>query len=175
MTDCPDSSPSTRRKTAIPGLVLCRVIVPLWILTGAMFKLQASDPRLLPKGILILADKLGFDLDWTLATLIALEFFAAGVIVFIRPLARAMAIFMLAIFCAVLIREIAAGNADCGCLGGNSPSPWVMLGIDGAILVGTVLLRPWRFPWIDRSRWSILIAGVLTGAGATAAFVKVIP
>jgi hypothetical protein len=33
------------------GFLLARVIVPLWIVTGATFKLLARDPRLLPTQI----------------------------------------------------------------------------------------------------------------------------
>lgn len=123
------------------GTALVRLVVPLWVLTGAMFKLVEAKPRLLPRTLLDMADG-RVSLELFLATLIGLEFLAAAVMLFIRPLARAMATFMLVCFCAILLAEIMNGSATCGCLGAWSPSPWVMLAIDGTLLLGVLLLKP---------------------------------
>ncbi len=125
------------------AFTLSRIIVPLWVGTGAIFKLVESDPRLLPKTIYEPAvSTFHLNLDWLLAVLIGLEFLAVGVMVFLPRLARSMAAFMLGCFCLILVGEIMKGNAHCGCLGNISPSPWVMLGIDGALLLGILGFKP---------------------------------
>jgi hypothetical protein len=155
--------------------VLLRAIVPLWICAGATFKLLEGNPGLLPKGILIDAHKLGINLDALLATLISIEYVAAIAIVFLPRLARPTAIFMLAVFCLVLLREIAAGNTSCGCLGAKSPSPFVMLIIDGAMLAGILLLKPRRWTTAPARRWPVAAAIVLAGAAAGTSFGWLLP
>jgi hypothetical protein len=167
-----DSNPTPLR--AWIGLLLVRVVVPLWILVGATFKLVEASPRLLPKTILDPADKMGIDLFILLAVLIALEFLAIAVMVFIGRWARAMAIFMLASFCLILLGEIAKGSDTCGCLGTFSPSPWLMLAIDGVLLLGVILFAP---PAGERQTpaWRTVAATVATlGLGATS-FAVLIP
>ncbi len=126
------------------GMILCRGVVPLWVLTGAIFKLTEKSPRLLPESIWSTAADFGINLYVLLAVLIAIEFAIVGVMFFIPRLARAAAIFMLAVFCIVLIVEMLRGSTSCGCLGGASPPPWLMLIIDGALLLGVVLFAPPR-------------------------------
>ena len=77
------------------GQILSRVLVPGWVLTGALFKLYEASPRLLPKETILKgADTVGIDLYLLLAILIGLEFFAVAVMLCISRLARPMAIFM---------------------------------------------------------------------------------
>ena len=38
--------------TAVIGVLLCRVIVPAWVLAGAIFKLAEMNPNLLPPPVL---------------------------------------------------------------------------------------------------------------------------
>lgn len=121
------------------GTVLCRIVVPAWIFMGATFKLVEADPSLIPKfSFLIPANNMGIDLDVLLATLIGLEFFAVAVMVFLPRLARLMAIFMLTCFCAILTIELVNGASSCGCLGDVKMPPWLMLIIDGGLLVGVL-------------------------------------
>ena len=124
------------------GQILSRVVVPGWVLTGALFKLYESSPKLLPKEtILKVANDLGIDLNVLLAVLIGLEFFAVAVMLCLARLARPMAIFLLSVFCLILLGEMALGNlTNCGCLGANSPPPWVILLIDGGLLFGVLPL-----------------------------------
>jgi hypothetical protein len=152
------------------GFVLTRVVVPLWIVTGAAMKLWEKSPKLLPKNIWTTADDWGVNLYWLLFVLIGLEFFAVAVIWLLPRFARFMAIWMLSLFCLILVGEILAGNTKCGCLGAASPSPWVMLAIDGALLLGVLLLRPRAAegPWLPRTRLAAtaivtLVAFALTG------------
>lgn len=148
------------------GFLLCRVIVPLWVFAGAFMKLQAKSPKLLPKNLWTTADDIGLNLYVVLFVLIGLEFFAVGVMWFLPRFARFMAIWMLSIFCLILIGEIVAGNTECGCLGASSPSPWVMLAVDGALLLGVLLFRPKtdpEAPWVPKA--GLVAAALVTVVG----------
>ena len=159
------------------GQILSRVLVPGWVLTGALFKLHEASPRLLPKETILKgADTVGIDLYLLLAILIGLEFFAVAVMLCISRLARPMAIFILSVFCLILIGEMALGNlTSCGCLGGNSPPPWMMLLIDGALLFGVVIFDPSRLIPSRPPRWPIVPALVVTIGGFALSFLSVLP
>ena len=124
------------------GCFLTRILVPLWILTGATFKLFAQTPSTLPLyTILNPAKDRGIDLGILLNMLIGLEFLAIGVIVFMPRLSRLMAGFMLGSFVLILTNELFQGAESCGCLGGKiTIHPGVMMGIDGILLLGVILL-----------------------------------
>ncbi|MCZ6835597.1 MAG: hypothetical protein O7G85_07470 [Planctomycetota bacterium] len=124
------------------GSIITRVLVPVWILTGATFKLIAQNPATLPKfTIFDPAAKMGVDLDILLNSLIGLEILAIAVIVFMPRFSRLMAGFMLGSFVLILINELIQGAENCGCFGGKiSIHPGVMLSIDGALLLGVILL-----------------------------------
>lgn len=144
MTD--SAVPSALPVRNLLGLILSRAIVPLWVLTGALFKLINHTPKLLPQNIWETAAKWDFDLYWLLAILIAIELIFVGVMFFLPKLARGAGLTILGIFILVLISEIAAGHTNCGCLGSYSPSPWIMLAIDGAMFLGLLLLPPPNVP-----------------------------
>lgn len=167
-----DSSPTPIR--AWIGLLLSRFVVPLWVLVGATFKLFEETPRLLPQTILDPADKMGVDLFVLLAVLISLEFLAVAVMVFVGRWARAMAIFMLTCFCLILIGEIVMGSSTCGCLGAFSPPPWVMLAIDGVLLLGVILFAPPSAKSPGRA-WPAVAAAVATLALAGTTFALLLP
>jgi len=137
----------SRPISALIGQVLVRVVVPAWILTGAIFKLIEASPSLLPRySILDPASRIEFiNLEVLLATLIGLEITAAMAMIFLPRIARLTAIFMLACFCAILINEIRNGATSCGCFGGWSPPPELMLAIDGALLVGVLAIAPGKW------------------------------
>lgn len=125
------------------GLALSRVIVPLWVLTGAVVKLMAGSPNNLPQNFVDFGRDAGINLGHMLYTLIGLEIFAVAVMVLLARFARPMAIFMLSVFCLVLIGEMARGEQSCGCFGGGvEVQPWQMLLIDAILLVGVILFRP---------------------------------
>lgn len=144
------------------GTLLCRVIVPLWVLAGAAFKLYERNPGNLPSGIRELSKAFRFeDLDTLLRVLIGCEFFAVGVMLLLPRFARAMAIFMLSCFCVILLREIVTGAATCGCFGSLPMKPWHMLVIDGTLLLLVII-----FP--SGSRTAMSFAGSLVTAAAIA-------
>jgi hypothetical protein len=73
-------------------MIVCRLIVPLWVLTGAIFKLMENTPALLPKHtVLALGNNMGLDLEIWLATLIGLELLAVAVMICVAWLARTWA------------------------------------------------------------------------------------
>lgn len=157
------------------GLILCRLVIPAWIIVGATFKLVEATPKLLPRQILLDADRLGIDLNVLLAVLVSLEYLAAVGMILVGRLSRPASAFMMAAFCAILIREIAAGSSHCGCLGAFSPSPWMMLAIDGTLLLGVVLFRPRPLPGIDAARWPAVVAAVAILATTGTSFGLLVP
>jgi hypothetical protein len=169
--------PPTRLRTILSwiGLVVCRVLVPVWIGTGATFKLVESNPGLLPRKFLGDAKRMGLDLDLVLAAIISIEFAAVAVLLFVGRFARLTAVLMMTAFCLVLVREIAAGSTDCGCLGSKSPSPTTMLAIDGALLILAAAIKPRPVRHLDEARWPIVAASALAAAGIALSFAIVLP
>jgi hypothetical protein len=152
----------------MPGFILCRLVIPLWILTGVVFKLASLTPKTLPKNIVDMALESDIDLFFLLFVLVGLEILAIAVMIFIPKLAKPMAIWMMGCFCAILIWEMSSGADSCGCLGGYSPPPWLMLAIDGLLLVGVLITgRPYRTPP------GPMMTGVIGAALATAVGVGV--
>lgn len=178
MTSETNQNPAPRpcdqfRITGTIGIILVRIVVPLWVLSGALFKITERSPSLLPKNFMLQVEALGIDLYWALALLIAFEFIAVAIMLFIPSLARLMALFMLSAFCLVLLNELRAGNFDsCGCLGSFSPPPWLMLIIDFALLIGLVLFKPRPLAiTTERTAWTIVSVLVLITSGTTFALV----
>lgn len=145
------------------GCLLTRVLVPLWILTGATFKLFSQTPSTLPKfTIFDPAASHNIDLGILLNVLIGLEFLAIGVIVFMPRLSRLMAGFMLGSFVLILSNELFQGAENCGCLGGKIKiHPGVMMGIDGALLLGVIFLP------IIKDHGTKLMSGIVPAIAVT--------
>lgn len=131
--------PTTPLTTTI-GMLLARVVVPLWITLGVIFKLWAGSPSTLPLTLRNMATSVDIELGLLLYFLIGLEIFAVAVMVLLPRLSRPMAGFMLASFCAILIGELIARADSCGCFGGLVKiEPWQMLIADGTLLLGVIL------------------------------------
>lgn len=134
------------------GTAVSRIAIPLWIGAGLAFKLHEFSPSTLPQWIRDLSREMaGLTevlstsdvLTYGLVTLLLIEAIAFFTMIFSARFARAVAIFMMAAFCVVLITEWALhGISDCGCFGGNSPPLPVMLGIDATLLVLAIIFRP---------------------------------
>lgn len=143
MTDAP-ARPETPSMVGVLGMLLVRVVVPAWIIAGAAFKTYEAAPRYLPAtSVRGPASDLRIDLMWLLLVIVIVEFIIAGAMILFARAARPLAILILSAFCVVLIVEMASGQSSCGCFGTKSPPPWQMLIIDGAMLLGTLFLRPW--------------------------------
>ncbi len=177
--DQPPMSDSRTPLSAFLGMILCRALVPLWVLTGAVFKLIERDPTLLPKNIIdaikIVARRFEEPtavLDFVLRSFIGLELVAVVLMVLMARWARPVAIFMLGAFCLILIGEMVTGNFEnCGCFGDLPVTPWQMLIADGALLLGAIFLRPAADrPPATTSRRPLLVAAVLTLAAFGTSF-----
>ena len=160
----------------IIGFLLTRLVIPLWVLSGAVFKLLEKSPRTLPKATFLdPASQYDIDLYLLLAILISLEFFAIFVMIIMKRFARTMAIAVLSCFCLVLLNEIRGGASSCGCLGSFSPPPWVMLSIDGFLLLGTIFFAPSKaIPLFSfKPQFVAVLSGTLLGTAVS--FGVVIP
>jgi hypothetical protein len=166
-----------RPNAAQIGWALCRVVVPMWVAGGAVFKLFELSPRTLPKEtILNVANQWGLNLYYVLATLIAAELLAVVVMLMVSRLARPMAMFVLSVFCLILVGELVQGNlSSCGCFGDIPIPPWAVLIVDGLLLFGVVLFDPTPVMPASPARWPAFGAVVLVAAGATATYWRVIP
>lgn len=170
-------SQSTGALRARIEFFLTRILVPLWILSGALFKLYERVPSNLPKVIFDPAKRHNIDLDVLLRSLIGLELLAVGVMVFIPRFARAMAIFMLSCFCLILAGEMRLRAEKCGCFGSLPMKPWHMLLIDGSLLLAILVCsfrprsaRPAIAPTSRSLAKPALIAVVLLALGLGVAF-----
>ena len=172
-------APAPARPGTLAGTVLCRVLVPVWILAGASFKLWERNPQLLPKPVTDVTDfvfvrTLGIPretyLEPAMRFMIGFEIMAA-LLMIVAPVqaARALGISLLSLFCIILGVLLASGAASCGCFGASGPSPAWMLGIDGALLLGMLVLRPrgQRLPPAEAGRkvGSVMFVPLLVGLG----------
>jgi hypothetical protein len=137
---------------------LVRFIVPLWILTGAGFKYLAGSVSDLPPIYRFMpgAKDPGV-LQQAFLITVAIELLIVVLLLTHRRYARALAIGVLSVFCVVLIDALAFGSASCGCFGSVKVSPWVMLGIDVALLAGAIFLPGAKaIPDIGNRRWIVI-------------------
>jgi hypothetical protein len=122
------------------AVVLARVILPLWLMAGAVLKLIDLSPSHLPAAIIKWTGALGLDLMFVFRFTIAAELIVVGVLVLVPPLARWTGIVMLAAFIPVLIGDLALGASSCGCFGSVEISPWITLVMDVTFFLGLLLL-----------------------------------
>jgi len=164
------------------AVVIARVLVPLWLATGAVLKLVDLSPAHLPAAMIKWCGGLGIDLMFVLRFSIAFELIIAGVMVVLPPLARWVGVAMLAAFMPVLIGDIALGASSCGCFGAIKVSPWVTIVTDVTFLFGLLVLgrreprlaltRSLPTSWVlIAGAWSLLSVVVAFGMAAPAATV----
>ncbi len=122
------------------GIVVTRVLVPLWLLAGALTKLVDLSPTSLPTVLVKLMGASGVDLGFVLRLSIAVELAAVAVIWLLPALARPVATVMLGFFFVILLGDLFLGASSCGCFGKVTVPPVVTLIIDGGLLLGVVLL-----------------------------------
>ena len=146
---------------SIFGTILLRMVIPIWVLTGAGVKLYTLNPKLLPEPILNLIQGTGqmldvSDLGWWLGMclrfLIGTEIALALFMIFSPRVARTAASFTLGVFLAVLIATMAQAasrdgisaiwSSSCGCFGSVSPPPIIMFIADGLLLAGIIFFPP---------------------------------
>jgi hypothetical protein len=139
MAGSSESSGMTKVGGAV-AVALARVVVPLWLLAGAVLKLVDSSPSHLPAALIRWMGALGVDLGFVLRFSIAVELVVAGVMWLVPRLARPIGIAMLASFLPVLIGDVALGASSCGCFGAVRVHPGVTLAMDLGFLLGLWLL-----------------------------------
>jgi len=140
--------------------LICRLVVPLWLLAGASYKLWERNPKLLPppvlNTVLALDPFIWLDgaawMDSALRLIVSTEFILVGVMLAMPRLARPVCIAVLALFCTILLSVIVpefqkggfaqAWKGSCGCFGASGPNPVIMLGIDAVLLALALLARP---------------------------------
>jgi len=155
------------------AVVLARVVVPLWLSAGAVFKLMDLSPAHLPAAVIKWFGGNGIDLLFVLRFFIAAELIVAGVMILVPPLARWIGVAMLATFLPVLIGDLALGASSCGCYGAIEVNPWVTLVIDVTFLLGLLILgrREPRLALTSNLPTSrVLVAGVWSLLSVVVAF-----
>jgi len=140
--------------------LVCRLIVPMWLLAGASYKLWERNPKLLPppvlNSVLALDPLIWLDgaawMDTALRLIVCTEFILVGVMLTMPRLARPVAIAVLSLFCTILLAVIVpefqkgglaqAWKGSCGCFGASGPNPVIMLGIDAVLLLLALFAAP---------------------------------
>lgn len=161
------------------GTLLARGIVPAWLAAGAIFKLKEMNPALLPMPVRTVLDAMadGFSLSKqefygpALRTIVAIELALALIMVLVPSVSRWVAAGVMALFVLILGVLLLQGQGSCGCFGASGPPPWVMLLVDGAMLVGVLALPVRRCAscgnTLLKTAGSVVLAGA---AGALLAF-----
>lgn len=129
----------TRGKSSLAataGVVVTRVLFPVWLLTGAILKLVDLSPANLPAALVRGLGGLGVDLAFVLRYSIAVELVVVAVVWLLPRLARPVALAMLLAFVPVLVGDLLLGASSCGCFGAVPVPPWVTLATDLALLAG---------------------------------------
>jgi len=166
-----DHSSSSLRSTA--AVLIARVVIPLWLGTGAVLKLLDGSPSNLPAAIVKGLGGNGLDLRFVLEFSIAMELIVVGVMVLLPGLARFAGIVVLGLFLPVLIGDVALGATSCGCFGAVQVSPWVTLVTDAFFLVSLVFLgrgvAALRMPRALPT-WQVVVVGLWTVVSVALAF-----
>jgi len=134
------SQSNTAGMAGAAAVLLARVLVPLWFLTGAVLKLVDLSPTHLPAALIKWVGALGVDLAFVLRFGIAAELIVVGVMVVLPPLARWAGIVMLGAFLPVLVGDLMLGASSCGCFGAIKVNPWVTLVTDVTFFFGLLVL-----------------------------------
>lgn len=132
-----------------------------WILTGCLLKALLGTPGDLPA---VLRD-LPLALGTTFKLALGLEAFT-GLFLLLRPgRAWPLGVLLLLAFSAVLVSQVAAGAASCGCFGETlKVPPWLMLAVDLALLALLLAARPWRLAHGGRLDLLVLLVALAAGS-----------
>ena len=153
--------PASASASSIIGWITCRIVVPLWVLTGAIFKLNELDWKLLPPPVRSTCEWIGSGLGqdpdlwlgFSMRFLIGTELLLVGLMFASTRLARPLAAAVLTLFVVILITVLAQGydsakglqsliGGDCGCFGSAGPPASVMLLIDACLLGCVLFFKP---------------------------------
>jgi hypothetical protein len=158
--------------------VVTRLLVPLWLLAGALAKLVDLSPASLPTVLVKLVGASGLDLGVVLRFSIAVELAAVAIIWLLPTLARPVATMVLGVFFVILFGDLFLGASSCGCFGNVKVHPAVTLIIDGGLLLGVVLLgrraRSLRCS-ATQPTWRVMAAAVASMVAMAVAFGRPVP
>ncbi len=169
--------------------IVCRLVIPLWLLAGAVVKLSERNPKLLPPPVLNVVQFVDgwfvasgvASLDLSMRLIVLGEFALVAVMLCMPRFARLVAIATLSLFCVILLSVITpafldkgfegAWKGSCGCFGSGGPNPVIMLAIDLVLLLLAILSkrRVWAHADLPRS-FGMPSAIALTLVGAAIAF-----
>jgi len=168
-----DSKTMTTTAGATVAVLLARVIVPLWLLIGAVLSLMDGGPSHLPVAVIKWAGALGVDLKFLLLFGISVELAVAGVMWLLPRLARTVGLLMLGVFLPVLIGDLLMGASSCGCFGAVEIHPGITLVMDLGFFLGLLLLGrgvPSLAATSRQPTWRVVAAGLWTVASFAIAF-----
>lgn len=117
-------------------------LAALWLLTGALFKLFAGSPKMIPEPVLEHSP-----FNWTLTYQIAIAIELSIVcIAVLKPHRGWMLITgLFGFFIALLLDMALKGKESCGCMGDSvKVNPLVMLALDGTLLAFVLATKPWK-------------------------------
>lgn len=160
------------------AVLLARVVVPLWLLTGAVLKLKDASPTHLPVPFIKWSGAAGIDLLFVLQFSIAAELTVVGVMWLLPRLARTVGLLVLGGFLPILLSDVLMGASSCGCFGSVQVHPGITLAMDLAFFLGL-----W---WLGRDvpslamtstlpTWRVVAAGLWTLASFALAFGLTVP
>ena len=173
------ASGQTAPAAPIASTIVCRALVPAWLLTGAAIKLQERSPMLLPSPVRdtlrSIAGSFGKGseadfahfLDLALRVIVSGEFALAAAMIMLPRFSRRIAIPMLSLFVVILLTVVARGEASCGCFGSKGPPPWAVLIGDAVLLSLCVFVRPITVP-LRKAQFGGFVA--LAAVGVSVAF-----
>lgn len=132
-------SPTEEKRSPLPVAIVR--LCGLWIAVGALFKLLLGTPNDLPQVVRDFPLELGLTYKLTISIELCIALLSL-----LRPRWSWLLLFAIYLtFEAVLITQMAAGDANCGCFGSKVPmAPWVMMAIDSVLLLGLLISRPWK-------------------------------
>ncbi len=136
-------------------------VAGLWIVAGCLLKALLGTPADLPS----LVRPPPFPLAMTFAVVLGIEAFV-GLGTLLRP-GRfwPLAALLLLAFAGVLVSQVTAGAASCGCFGATiTVPPWVMLAVDLGMLAVLLWARPWRLA--RGGRLDVLVGVLALAVGA---------
>jgi len=114
----------------------------LWLAAGALYKLFEGSPNDLPATV---KDLSPLDALATMRLAVGIELAVIGLVIALPRIGWFFLSGTFAVFSAVLVPLVLAGEESCGCFGGNiTIDPKVMLAVDGALLAAILATRPWR-------------------------------
>jgi hypothetical protein len=155
------------------AILVARVIVPLWILVGAVAKLSSGSASELPAALVKWAGAANIDLMFVLRFGVAVELTVVAVAWLVPSLARMVGIVMLTAFVPILVGDVLMGASSCGCFGAVKVHPGITLVVDVALLGALVFLGR----GVESLRlgptlptWRTVAAGLATVAAFAVAF-----